>query len=47
MRVQHAEDRFVGTLVDEETSARRAAVREARLALLKARNRLCIKRGAE
>lgn len=44
MRVQHAEDRFVGTLVDEETSARRAAVR---LALLKARNRLCIKRGVE
>ena len=44
MRVRHAEDRFVGTLEDEESS--RDAAREARFALLKARNRLCIKRGA-
>lgn len=46
MRVRHAEDRFVGTLEDEERSTSRVAVREARFALLKARNRLCIKRGA-
>lgn len=48
MRVRHAEDRFVGTLEDEEASARLAATRRERrgTALLKARNRLCIKRGA-